>query len=79
MDNDMVSPMYATLELINSYTKIRQEADENLKTFTETLQKYYDQRARFAPFFRVDDYVFLERPRVFLRTVEWSASEIYDN
>lgn len=65
----------------NSLNKLRISA----KMPTETCdwckgdtRKNYHRRVRFAPSFRVGDYIFLERPPLFRLAAELSASEGYN-
>lgn len=74
---DMASPTYTTVELLKRATDLRQETDKNLRLAQKRYKKDYDGRVRFTPIFRVDDYVFSNRPPLYRSTVERSASERY--
>lgn len=74
-DDDKASLMYARLEFIKRATDLRQKADKSLSLAQRRYKKDYESLVRFAPIFRVGDYVFLVRPTIFRSAAERFASE----
>lgn len=69
--------MYSRLKLIKLATDPHEEADKNLRLAQKRYKNDYDRRVRFVPIFRIGDYIFLNRPRIFHVVAERSDSERY--
>lgn len=77
-DDEMVSSMYARLQLIKPDLDFRQEADKYLRLVQRRYKKDYDSRVRFAAILRIGGYVFLDMPFLLRSAAKQSAAEGYD-
>lgn len=76
-NDDIVSPMYASLELVRRFTDLQRESDKILRLEQRLDKKDYKWPVRFAQIFILGDYVLLDRPTLFRSAAERSAVEGY--